>query len=857
MMKNKMNAVITILLFLSTIAFSQQKTGNIVEYFGKEKVNEVKEGTVIHIFKKGLMLKIQNFEFNSSSFPKDPVFNKFLMNSELRVTAGDVFGINSYGEELIWNEIKADDTNSLSDPSLRSSYVYLEYKSTASKTVLFEASGHSLLTINGLPHEGDHYDFGWNLIPVTLKKGTNIFVLKVGRFPKIRARIIKATTPIQFTPRDLTLPDLLVEEQKNYKGAIRIINTTNNWLRNYRIKSNSLANEIKTDLPAIAPMSMQKVPFNISPVVTSDNQKKLDLNLKLENSSGKLIATQKITINVKSKYQHHKRTLISKIDGSVQYYSVAPSTDKESKEQALFLSVHGASVEAVNQANAYKKKDWGNLIAPTNRRPFGFAWEDWGRLDALEVLEEAKNLFEPNEKHVYLTGHSMGGHGTWYLGATYPDHFAAIAPCAGYPDLLLYRNGFIKSRLNMSQEQLSKFGMTPKVVERLKMESIPTPVENMINRAGTPSRTLGLIRNYLHQGVYVLHGEKDNVVPTSIARDMRERLGTFHTDFTYYEYPEGTHWYGNHSVDWKPIFDFFKQRAIKEDKDIKKYEFYTGSPGVSSGSHFINIHQQQKPFEVSSFEFNKENGIEIKTSNVSLLEFDMTVLGDSINSININGNPIPISKKGTAYFKLENENWSAVAKPAPQEKGPHRNGGFKDAFRNNVLLVYASTGSKSENEWYYNRARFDAETFWYRANGKIEIVKDTDFSLEKYPDRNVVVYGNKNNNSAWNLLLSSSPIQVSNNEVVFGSKKLKGNQWGLYFIVPRADSDIASIGVVTATGNEGMKAAYMNHYLVNGSTFPDVLLFDNSVLVEGDANVKCAGFFGNNWSIETGDFEWK
>ena len=174
-----------------------------------------------------------------------------------------------------------------------------------------------------------------------------------------------------------------------------------------------------------------------------------------------------------------------------------------------------------------------------------------------------------------------------------------------------------------------------------------------------------------------------------------------------------------------------------------------------------------------------------------------------------------------------------------------------------MLLVYASKGSKPENEWYYNRARFDAETFWYRANGKIEIVKDIDFSLEKYLDRNVVFYGNKDNNCAWNLLLNSSPIQVSNNEVVFGSKKLKGNQWGLYFIVPRADSDIASIGVVTATGNKGMKAAYMNHYLANGSAFPDVLLFDNSVLVEGGANVKCAGFFGNNWSIETGDFEWK
>lgn len=116
----------------------------------------------------------------------------------------------------------------------------------------------------------------------------------------------------------------------------------------------------------------------------------------------------------------------------------------------------------------------------------------------------------------------------------------------------------------MPKEQLVRFGLTPEIVARLNTPSITTPVEDLIQWVGTPSRTLDLIRNYLHFGVYILHGEKDNVVPTDIAHDMRERLGKFHNDFTYYEYPDGTHWYGNHSVDWKPIFDFFKQRTIKE-----------------------------------------------------------------------------------------------------------------------------------------------------------------------------------------------------------------------------------------------------------------------------------------------------
>ncbi len=844
-------------LFVPMVIFSQQKTGNIVEYFGKEKVEEINEGKVLHVFKKGLALKMQDFTFNSSSFPKDLVFERFLMNSNYKVSEGDVFDIDFLGDELKWKGISTNKTNSFNDADLRSSFVYLTYRSNSTKTVLFDASGHSLVLINGFPHEGDHYDYGWNLIPVKLKKGINVFILKVGRFPRVRARLLLPYKPVQFTSRDLTMPDLLLEENMEYKGAIRVINATEKWIKNYSIKSQFSGTELTSTIPAIPPMSIRKVPFSISSLPKTTDPDKIDLKLFLKDKNMQTIATQVVKLTVKSKYKHHKRTFISEIDGSVQYYSVAPAKDKNLERPALFLSVHGASVEAVNQANAYQQKDWGHLIAPTNRRPFGFAWEDWGRLDALEVLQEAKNRINPDPKKIYLTGHSMGGHGTWYLGATYPDYFAAIAPCAGYPDLILYREGFLKSRLELPQEQLTKFGMTPKVVELLKRERMPSLIENMIERAGTPSRTIKLIRNYLHHGVYILHGEKDNVVPTTIARDMRERLGKFHNDFTYYEYPGGTHWYGNHSVDWQPIFDFFKQRTIRDSKDIKKLEFHTGSPGVSSKSNFITIHQQEKPFEISSFNFSKEKEFKIDTKNIALIEVDLTQLNDTVKSILFNGIDLKVSDKTKVFIEKINGKWEITSKPTLKEKGPHRNGGFKDAFKNNVVFVFATNGTRTENEWYYNKARFDAETFWYRANGNIELLRDVDFSPEKYPNQNVILYGNKNNNTAWNKLLKESPIQVKNNEVRFGSKILQGNQWGLYFIVPRKDSDTASIGVVTASGTKGMKAVYANHYLVNGTTFPDFLLFDDQVLIQGISSVKCAGFFGNDWSIENGDFEWK
>ena len=49
-------AVIGVALMTAS-AFAQERQGNIVEYFGKEKVTEVREGTVRHTFTDGLILR--------------------------------------------------------------------------------------------------------------------------------------------------------------------------------------------------------------------------------------------------------------------------------------------------------------------------------------------------------------------------------------------------------------------------------------------------------------------------------------------------------------------------------------------------------------------------------------------------------------------------------------------------------------------------------------------------------------------------------------------------------------------------------------------------------------------------------
>lgn len=862
-MKNRLIViyVISIICCLNVIheTIAQQRQGNIVEYFGKEKVTDVQEGEVHHTFTEGLVLQGSRSSFNSDTTPVEPIVAKFLLDDSFSVNEGEAAGRSNRSEVMKWESIQVNESNEFSDRRLRSGYLYLEYEAESAGIFILDVSGPTKVFINGMPREGDHYDFGWTLLPVQLKEGKNTFLFTGGRFPRMRARLLAAESPVQLTPRDKTLPNILREESVDLLGGIRIVNASSEWFEGEILCK--LGGEKRTvSAGKVAPLTSRKVPFSIPSTGTSIDIDNLKAQLSLSNKQGKVVSTLEVNLGVRSKYQHHNRTFISEIDGSVQYFGVAPSSDKEIVNPAMFLSVHGASVEASGQARAYKQKDWGHLVAPTNRRPFGFAWEDWGRIDAMEVLEHAEKLFQTDPQRTYLTGHSMGGHGTWYLGATYPDRFAAIGPAAGYPDLLSYRSSFRRRLQRASDEELKGFGMTRERANQLlqQMEQ-PSPypeMEDIIKRAGNPSRTLKLKRNYLHHGVYVLHGEKDTVVPTFLAREMREVLATFHPDFCYYEYPDGTHWYGNHSVDWKPLFDFFEFRQIKPSQEIKKIEFFTASPGISSSSHFISILQQKVPFEISSFQFNRDEIPTITSSNVAALTIDLKAMG-SAKKLIIDGQEFSVDGKDSIVLIHETEKWNSVGAISKKEKGPHRNGGFKDAFRNHMVFVYATNGTKSENKWYQNRARFDAETFYYRANGNVTIIKDSEFKPGTYPDRNIILYGNQDNNSAWKLLLSESPIKVKNGHFQFGDRKMLGDDLGAYFVYPRRDSEEASVGVVTATGEIGMKSAYANWYILNGTTFPDVMVFDQSIFTEGMGGVIASGFFGNDWSVEKGDFVWR
>jgi predicted peptidase len=60
----------------------------------------------------------------------------------------------------------------------------------------------------------------------------------------------------------------------------------------------------------------------------------------------------------------------------------------------------------------------------------------WSNDQLLSLLDDVEKRYAVDSHRVYLTGLSMGGFGTWSLGLSHPDRFAALAPLCGGGDYI-------------------------------------------------------------------------------------------------------------------------------------------------------------------------------------------------------------------------------------------------------------------------------------------------------------------------------------------------------------------------------------------------------------------------------------
>ena len=224
----------------------------------------------------------------------------------------------------------------------------------------------------------------------------------------------------------------------------------------------------------------------------------------------------------------------------------------------------------------------------------------------------------------------------------------------------------------------------------------------------------------------------------------------------------------------------------------------------------------------------------------------------------------PANDKGSIRIWLtrKGSTWSASSDPPSSAlKGPHRYGPFKEAFRDRFVLVYGTRGTAAENAWALARARYDAELFWYRGNGSVDLVADRVLldpaRKAEFQDRGVILYGHAESNAAWPALLADSPVQIRRGGVRIGRRELSGDDLACLFVRPRPDSNQAAVAVVSGTGMSGLRLTERLPYFLSGVAYPDCSVFSAHELENGDAALQAAGFFGIDWGVDSGEFAWK
>lgn len=736
------------------------------------------------------------------------------------------------GEEGTWEARSANKSGEL--PGVVG-YAYTAVDLPRREIRLARVNRTTTFYVNGAPFAGDRYGFGFGGVPVVLEAGVNhLFVTGTRGAPSVQ--LLDVEPGLMHGGWDDTLPDLVAGEAPRGALGIQLLNATEMatgplWIeaRGPGVSAGPVRYE---GLAALGADQFALVLSGPGPGPDAEGTVEVEVGVRSGGATGDPVLSFPVTLTVRRPGAQVLRTYLSGVDGSVQRYAVVPPAAPVEGEPAppgdLVLSLHGASVTAWRQASCYAQRPGVWVIAPENRRTYGFDWQDWGRRDAYDALALGLAESGVDRRRVHVTGHSMGGHGTWHLAANDADGFASCAPSAGW-------------------ESFDSYGGRP-----------AGELSALWQAADATSQTLALIDNLRQLPVYVLHGTADRNVPASEALAMMDALteagGTFEAHF------EGGagHWWGKRCVDWPPLFEFFAANSIPETPVA--LDFTTVSPQVDAAHHWLRVEQPRRYGESVRIRGEwsaEERSATLTTENARLFAVDLDLV-----QVTLDGQELaPGDGPRPHWFRWSAGSWEAApAGPQPFEKRAARSGTLKRAFDRNFLMVVGTRGDDAEDAALLARARYDAGVWRYRGNGRAELWTDDEYLVREASTvgRNLILYGNQETNGAWSAALASDcPIQVTRAGIRIIADgvphELTGTDLACAFVRPRLGEPDALVAVLADASPRMSRLASLLAPFVSGVGYPDYVIYDASIESEGDGGVRAAGWFDWDWRLRALD----
>ncbi len=721
------------------------------------------------------------------------------------------------------------------------SYCWSSFNNQGRKRAIVITKGIGGFRINNQKYPAGIYHSRKDYIktPVVLEDGENkIFLASRGKF---NFKIIPVDAPI-LTINNYTAPDIIKGEKLSAWIGITLLNTTTKKLNDVSvsIKGNEHSNFKKYEKKVnnFLPLCVKKIALKIETDGDLGDTNICFLPIKIEYSGE--IYEDSIKLRVREKGESYKITFISDIDNSVQYFAVLPPADfEETKKYGLILTIHGASCEAQGQVGCYSKKDWAFVVAPTNRRPFGFDWQDWGRLDALEVLKETKMRFPIDENRIYLTGHSMGGHGVWHIGTTHPDLFAAIAPSAGWSRSEFY---------------------VPWIMQKSNWWAEPSQIayRNMVLREDHP---LIFLENMLNLPSFILHGGADESVPTIHARLFMKYLKDLDYDFKYMEVPGKKHWWsekgieGTACVNHPELMNFLKSKT--RNPYPQKVIFRITDPGLNNRCYWVQIDEQELLYQDSRIEaMMSQDTVYVSTQNIKGFTIELApelLEYGKINFVIDKKSPLHFSSKklqAVSFYKRKGKFIFKTANYKKPHKTPKFYGPIKRAYFTPFVLIYGTQGDSSSNKVSFDNAWLEAWTWWKRGNGVCEVLPDSEVTDSIIKNYNLILFGGPKVNSITRKVNPSLPIQIRNGYVYFGKTKLPEMDLAIQEIYPNPLNPDKFVLLYAGASKKAEKFCHFFSTLYSAAGVPDFVIYDSQVTKKGWAGTSVLGFFNQKWELD-------
>ncbi len=504
---------------------------------------------------------------------------------------------------------------------------------------------------------------------------------------------------------------------------------------------------------------------------------------------------------------------LSPVDGSGQPFRINIPTDYDPANPApLSLYLHGYSGNHLEHST-YMEPHTGFFEVAVLGRSRGSQYRGLGEVDVLHVLEFVKEHWNIDESRVWLTGGSMGGQGTLWLGARHPDLFASARPVCGF--------------------------------------ALPTPVTNLLTLP-----------------IYAVHSRDDDVVnigqshgPLTHLRDMGGRVIMEMTDgykHAAWDWAEGN----TRAREWE-------QRQLRPDSwDITHLD-YSAVDGMATGAWWAWVEEWGPASRPARFILNAspDNTLYAELDNISRLRVSVidSPLDDELPlHVSVNGGrtlSLPSPLPDEFQIVSTSEGWTLATESFEPEIRPHTPGGAILLYDGTPLLIVYGTGGDSATQAALKEAAEiasrspnpawpgdawdpapDGVSHFQNLYGNLPVKADSEVSEEDIEYCHLVLIGTAAQNRLVARVADELPVRVEGDAVVCSDgarHAFAGNMLGLVHynpLSPRrllwwvASDDAAAYRVAAPVPFHMQRHGYGVDFMlagVNSPTFSSARSFDN------------------------------